>query len=64
LVLLGFRLPALVWLGIVAAVVETAFGAWTELRRHGPADCALRDRVGGWTLRLAGLLAEPVSLSL
>ncbi|MGH7566004.1 MAG: NrfD/PsrC family molybdoenzyme membrane anchor subunit, partial [Gemmatimonadota bacterium] len=64
LTLLGFRLPALTTLGVFAAAVETVFGGWIELRRHGAADRALRQGVGGWTLRLAGLLAGPVSLAL
>lgn len=64
LTLLGFRLPALSALGIFAAAVETLFGAWIELRRHGAADRALHQGVGGWTLRIAGLLTGPVSLAL
>ncbi|MGH7570384.1 MAG: NrfD/PsrC family molybdoenzyme membrane anchor subunit [Gemmatimonadota bacterium] len=62
--LLGFRVPALHLIGLVAAVVETLFGAWIELRRHGAIDRALRDGAPGLLLRGSGLLTGPASLAL
>lgn len=62
--LLGVRVPALHVLGIGAAAVETAFGLWIEIHRHGAGDRALRSGASGWTLRVAGALAGPVALGL
>ncbi len=62
--LLGFRLGALNAIGVLASVVETAFGAWLEIRRHGAADRALRRGAPGLLLRVSGLLAGPGSLCL
>ncbi len=62
--LLGFRLPALHALGLLTAAVETGFGLWIELHRHGAADRALRRGTAGTLLRGSGLLAGPVALGL
>lgn len=62
--LLGVRLEALHVLGIGAAAVETAFGLWIEIHRHGAGDRALRSGPSGWTLRCAGALAGPGALGL
>lgn len=62
--LLGFRLPALHVIGLVAAAIETAFGAWIELRRQGAVDRALRHGRPALLLRGSGLLAGPASLVL
>lgn len=64
LVLLGFEEPALVALGTLAAAVETGFGAWIELRRHGAVDRALREGRAGVLLRASGVLAGPTALLL
>lgn len=62
--LLGFRLPALHWLGLGAAGAETLFGIWIELRRHGAVDRALREGRPSLLLRGSGILAGPASLVL
>ncbi len=62
--LLGFRLPALHWLGLAAAGVETVMGAVFELVRHGAADRALREGRSGFMLRTSGLLTGPAALVL
>lgn len=62
--LLGFRLAPLDAIGLAAAAVETVFGAWIELRRHGAADRALREGRAGALLRTSGALAGPVALGL
>lgn len=62
--LLGVRIAALDALGVGAAAVETAFGLWIEIHRHGAGDRALRSGRSGWTLRAAGTLAGPVALGL
>lgn len=62
--LLGFRLGALNAIGVLASAVETAFGAWVELRRRGAGDRALRQGGPGVLLRTSGLLAGPGSLVL
>ncbi len=62
--LLGYRLPALHVIGLVAAAIETLFGAWIELRRHGAVDRALREGRPGLLLRGSGILAGPASLVL
>ena len=62
--LLGFRLEPLHVLGIAVALGETLVGAAVELRRHGPADRALRRGRAGFLLRTAGVLAGPGALVL
>ncbi len=62
--LLGVRVVALNVLGLGAAAVETAFGLWVEIHRHGAGDRALRSGTSGWMLRGAGVLAGPVALGL
>jgi hypothetical protein len=62
--LLGFRAPSLHAIGLGTALVETLFGAWIELRRHGAVDRALRDGGPGLLLRGSGLLAGPTALAL
>ncbi|MDX1661225.1 MAG: NrfD/PsrC family molybdoenzyme membrane anchor subunit [Gemmatimonadota bacterium] len=62
--LLGVRVGALDALGFGAAAVETAFGLWIEIHRHGAADRSLRSGASGWMLRCAGVLAGPVALGL
>lgn len=62
--LLGVRVAALDVIGIGAAAVETAFGLWIEIHRHGAGDRALRSGTSGWMLRGAGALAGPIALGL
>ena len=62
--LLGFREPALNVIGFAVAGIETLFGAWIELHRHGAVDRALRTGRAGLLLRGSGALAGPASLTL
>lgn len=62
--LLGHRLEALHLIGFVAAAVETAAWIWTEARRHGSRDRALRTGRSGALVRAAAALAGPASLAL
>jgi hypothetical protein len=62
--LLGFRAPPLHAIGLLTAAIETAFGAWVELRRHGAVDRALRQGHAAYTLRGSVLLAGPIALAL
>ncbi|MFN2420610.1 MAG: NrfD/PsrC family molybdoenzyme membrane anchor subunit [Gemmatimonadota bacterium] len=62
--LLGFRVAPLHAIGLAAAAIETGFGAWIELHRHGPVDRALREGPSGLLLRGAGFLAGPTALAL
>lgn len=62
--LLGFRTLELNAVGIAVALAETAVGARVELRRRPVVDDPLHRGPSGWTLRLAGALAGPVTLVL
>jgi formate-dependent nitrite reductase membrane component NrfD len=62
--LLGFDLPALNVIGLAVAAVRTCIGAWVELHRGGATDRPLRSGYSGVLMRLASLLAGPVSLVL
>jgi len=62
--LLGHPAGALHALGLAAASVETAIGAWIEVHRHGDRDRALRTGRAALLLRGSGALAGPVSLVL
>lgn len=62
--LLGLRLLPLHAIGLLAAGVETGLGLATELRRHGPADRALREGRSGLLLRVASALSGPAALLL
>jgi len=62
--LMGFHLPSLWALGVLAAAVETVVGLTVELSRHGVEDRALREGPSSHLLRGSGLLAGPISLVL
>ncbi|HKK09154.1 MAG TPA: NrfD/PsrC family molybdoenzyme membrane anchor subunit, partial [Gemmatimonadota bacterium] len=64
LLLLGFRQPALVAIGLAAAGAECLIGAAVELARRGPADRAVRRGRAGALLRGGGLLTGPAALVL
>jgi hypothetical protein len=59
--LLGHEDEALHTLGTAAAVIETATGAFIELRRD-PATTPLREGTSGWLTRTGGVLSGPVPL--
>jgi hypothetical protein len=62
--LAGHRLDALMVIGVVAALVETAVGATTELSRRGSADRAAREGRAGLALRVSMILSGPLALLL
>ena len=59
----GNQEPALQWLGLGAAVAETAVGAKIELQDN-PAEEPLKGGASGWLIRLGGVLSGPVPLAL
>jgi formate-dependent nitrite reductase membrane component NrfD len=59
--LFGFLLPATQFIGFAASTIETLIGAYLELH-HRRVDAPLHHGRSGWTMRLAGTLAGPVSL--
>lgn len=61
--LAGNTEPALQWLGLGAAVTETAVGAKIELEKD-PAEAPLKRGSSGWLIRLGGVLSGPVPLAL
>jgi hypothetical protein len=62
--LMGFQVPALWAIGLLAAGMETLVSLSVELLRHGESDRALREGRPGVLLRLTGLLAGPASAGL
>jgi len=64
LILLGFRLESLYVLGFVTATVETVLAGVMEVRRHGPADRALRRGRSGLLIRTSLALMGPLALGL
>ena len=62
--LLGYSLPALTAIFWVTVGVETFLWLWLMFRRHGAADRALHEGVGGKLLQPAEILLGPVSLVL
>jgi hypothetical protein len=63
LILLGFRLPASLAIGIVAATVETVLAIIIEARGRY-VDLPLREGAVGWATRAGAFLAGPTSLIL
>lgn len=59
--LIGFELVALWAIGLLMAGVETLVGVSVEVFRHEPGDRALRRGRPGMLLRVAGVLAGPLS---
>jgi Polysulphide reductase, NrfD len=62
--LLGYRIPALNFLGYYAAVVETALLIWLGFDKHGVADRAIHERGPGWLIRISEALTGPLALLL
>lgn len=61
--LAGNNEPALQWLGLGAAIAETAVGAKIELQDN-PAEEPLKRGPSGWLIRLGGVLSGPLPLAL
>ena len=61
--LAGNGAPALQWLGMGAAITETAVGAKIELETN-PSEAPLKRGSSGWLIRLGGVLSGPVPLAL
>jgi formate-dependent nitrite reductase membrane component NrfD len=59
----GNDAPALQWLGIGAAAVETAVGVAIE-QETNPAEAPLKRGSSGWLIRLGGVLSGPIPLAL
>ena len=61
--LAGNDAPALQWLGLGAAAVETAVGVAIE-QETNPAEAPLKRGSSGWLIRLGGVLSGPIPLAL
>jgi hypothetical protein len=62
--LLGYRIPALNFLGFYAAGVESALLIWLSVNKHGAADRAIHEHGSGWLIRIGELLNGPLALVL
>jgi Polysulphide reductase, NrfD len=62
--LLGYRIPALNFLGFYAAAVETALLIWLSVDKHGAADRAIHEHSSGWLIRIGEILNGPLALIL
>ena len=62
--LLGYRLPALNFLGFYAAGVESVLLIWLSMDKHGAADRAIHEHSSGWLIRIGEILNGPLALIL
>jgi hypothetical protein len=62
--LLGYRIPALNFLGFYAAGVESALLIWLSINKHGVADRAIHEHGSGWLIRIGEVLNGPLALVL
>jgi hypothetical protein len=62
--LLGYRIPALNFLGFYAAAVETVLLIWLSVDKHGAADRAIHEHSSGWLIRIGEVLNGPLALIL
>jgi hypothetical protein len=62
--LLGYRIPALNFLGFFAAGVESALLIWLSIDKHGAADRAIHEHGTGWLIRIGEVLTGPLALGL
>ena len=62
--LLGYRIPALNFLGFYAAGVESALLIWLSVDKHGVADRAIHEHSSGWLIRMGEILNGPLALIL
>ena len=62
--LLGYRIPALNFVGFYAAGVESALLIWLSVDKHGVADRAIHEHSSGWLIRIGEILNGPLALIL
>src|SRR5436309_11276865 len=62
--LLGYRIPALNFLGFYAAGIETVLLIWLSVDKHGAADRAIHEHSSGWLIRIGEVLDGPLALIL
>jgi hypothetical protein len=62
--LLGYRIPALNFLGFYAAGVESVLLIWLSVNKHGVADRAIHEHGSGWLIRIGEVLNGPLALVL
>ena len=62
--LLGYRIPALNFLGFYAAGVESALLVWLSVDKHGAADRAIHEHGSGWLIRIGEILNGPLAIVL
>jgi hypothetical protein len=62
--LLGYRIPALNFLGFYAAAVETLLLIWLSIDKHGVADRAIHEHGSGWLIRIGEILNGPLAIVL
>ena len=62
--LLGYRIPALNFLGFYAAAVESALLIWLSVNKHGAADRAIHEHGSGWLIRIGEVLNGPLAIVL
>src|SRR5260370_33403257 len=62
--LLGYRIPALNFLGFYAAGIETVLLIWLSVDKHGAADRAIHEHSSGWLIRIGEILTCPLALIL
>jgi hypothetical protein len=62
--LLGYRIPALNFLGFYAAGVESMLLIWLTVDKHGVADRAIHEHSSGWLIRIGEILSGPLALIL
>ncbi len=62
--LLGYRIPALNFVGFYAAGVESALLIWLSVDKHGAADRAIHEHGSGWLIRIGEVLNGPLALVL
>ena len=62
--LLGYRSPALNFIGFYAATVELGLLIWLSIDKHGAADRAIHEHGSGWLIRIGEILSGPLALVL
>jgi Polysulphide reductase, NrfD len=60
--LLGYRVPALNFIGFYAAGIETALLIWLSVDKHGVADRAIHEHGSGWLIRIGEALNGPLAI--
>jgi hypothetical protein len=60
--LLGYRIPALNFLGFYAAGVESALLIWLSFDKHGAANRAIHEHGSGWLIRIGEVLTGPLAI--